>query len=434
MDIALNNGLVFLDNKFQAKNIGIKNGIIAEISDHAIKATEEIDFSAKHIFPGFIDTQVHFREPGLTHKEDIESGSRAAAAGGITAFMEMPNTSPPTTSEIAIIEKINIAKEKSYTDFAFFVGATKENIGELDNISKIDGCCGIKIFMGSSTGSLLLSEEDEILKLLKSTNSTVSVHSEDEDLLQKNIHIRDNAKSCHDHLLWRNEEVAFRCTQKIISIAQKAGRKVHVLHITSAKEIDFLINNLEHCSFEITPQHLSLTAPQCYDELGSYAQMNPPIRTIEHQEKLWTAVNDGYAYIIASDHAPHTKEEKDKAYPHSPSGMPGVQTIACIMLDHVLNGKMTFERLVELLCYNPAKLFNLKNKGAIQIGRDADFSIFKFQENTITNDWIESKCKWTPFNNKKVKAWPTDTIIRGQFAFKNQKLQKISANALSQEK
>lgn len=433
-NILLENAEVFYNNKLQKLNIGIRDGKFSYIGSSKPDATENINCSGLSILPGIIDSQVHFREPGLCHKEDIEYGSRGAAKGGVVAFFEMPNTKPPTVDEKTFQEKLRIGELRSYTDYAFYAGATKENIHNLDNLRKIPGCSGIKIFMGSSTGSLLLSEDEEIEKVLKKVNSPIAVHSEDEDFLEERKPILEEIKGVKAHPIWRSEEVALRSTKRILSLCQKWNKKVHLLHITTKAEAELLGRYKNYCTVEFTPQHLSLSAPEAYDQLGTFAQMNPPIRSREHTNALWKALAEGVADVFGSDHAPHTKLEKANEYPKSPSGMPGVQTLPAVLLTHVLNGKLPLEQFVKMTSSNVAKVFGLKDLGEIELGKRASLSFFDFKaKRRITHEWMENKSGWTPFHNFNAKAWPIHTMVGGQFALRDEHLQKINSKPVTFE-
>ncbi len=423
-DLIIRNGTIVSSSGLELLDIGIKNGKITHLEKSIKeKSKEEVNALGHHILPGVIDSQVHFREPGLTHKEDIHTGSKAAILGGVTTFLEMPNTSPPCTSAEHIQTKVNIGKETSFSDFGFFMGATGENLDDLLNADNTEGCCGVKIFLGSSTGSLLLYDKDKLKKIFSTLKCPIAVHSESEEMLNDRISIRDDAVNVHAHYKWRSAETAFESTKMIIEIAKETKRKVHILHVTTKDEIEFLKNNKEHCTVEITPQHLTLFAPDSYNELGTFAQMNPPIREKFHQDGLWQGLINGTADVIGSDHAPHTKEEKSKAYPLSPSGMPGVQTLLPIMLDHCLNGKLSLEKLVELICERPAKLYSLLGKGMIAIGKDADLVILDLEQEYILKDEdMGSKCGWTPFHNKKVKGKILKTYHAGNLIVSDGKI------------
>jgi len=413
-DLIIKGGTCILESGPKKRDLAVKDGKIHVLDkSEDLSATKIIDANGKHIFPGLIDTQVHFREPGLTHKEDLASGSLAAVLGGVTTYLEMPNTTPPTTTKEAILEKISLAKSKSLANFGFYMGGTAENLEELKKAKGIEGCCGIKIFLGSSTGNLLLYKRDKLEEIFKNTTGIIALHSENEEMLVQRKSVRDNATTAHEHANWRNVETALTSTKRVIEIAKECKRKVHVLHITSKDEIDFLAENKEHCTVEVTPQHLTLSAPDCYDKLGTYAQMNPPIRTADHTAGLWGALKKGVVDVIGSDHAPHTKEEKEQGYPNSPSGMPGVQTIFPMLLHHVEMGNLTILEVAKYLCFNPAKLYGL-NKGHLEEGFDADITIVDMNKTVeIKNEDMASKCGWTPFNGYTYKGEINYTIVGG---------------------
>jgi dihydroorotase len=397
-------------------DIGIRDGRIGEIGDLANVATEQaIDAKGLHVLPGVIDTQVHFREPGNEHKEDLDSGTRAAILGGVTAVFEMPNTSPATTTAEALGDKLARAKDRAWCDYAFYVGATPENAGDLADLERLPGCCGVKVFMGSSTGTLLVADDDDLAQVVSSGHRRFAVHAEDEDRLIERKAIAETAADVHAHPDWRDPETALRATRRIVGLAAAADRPVHVLHVTTAEEMAFLNGHAINVSVEVTPQHLTLTAPECYTDIGTLAQMNPPIRDARHRDALWVGVSNGTVTVIGSDHAPHTREEKSAAYPNTPSGMPGVQTLLPIMLDHVNAGRLTLELLVELVSSNPARLFGIKGKGGLVKGNDGDLTLVDLSApRTITDDWIASRCGWTPFNGRMVTGWPVATVIRGR--------------------
>ena len=421
-DIIFKNANITDESKSYTSDIGVKDGIISEIGNLNDDAETILNIENLELIPGVIDTQVHFREPGATHKEDLKSGTKAAILGGVTGIFEMPNTDPSTTNLEALLDKFKRAKDRSYCDYAFYVGGTEDNSKDLPDLEKVDGCCGVKVFMGLSTGSLLVSGDDDLSKIMAEINSRASFHSEDQSHLEerKKFQVQGDTSS---HELWRNDEQCFIATKRIVQIARKYNKNIHILHVSTGQEVEFLANNKDIASVEITPQHLTLSAPDCYNELGNYAQMNPPIRDKSHQEKLWNAIGNGVADIIGSDHAPHSREEKDQVYPNSPSGMPGVQTLVPIMLNHVNNKKLSLNRFVQLTSANPARLFGIKNKGFIEVGNDADFTVIDLnKERVIENNWIVSKCGWTPYDGMKIKGWPVMTVIRGNIVMKEDEL------------
>ncbi len=421
-DIIFKNANITDEIKSYISDIGVKDGIISEIGNLNDDAETILNIENLELIPGVIDTQVHFREPGATHKEDLKSGTKAAILGGVTGIFEMPNTDPSTTNLEALLDKFKRAKDRSYCDYAFYFGGTEDNSKDLPDLEKVDGCCGVKVFMGLSTGSLLVSGDDDLSKIMAEINSRASFHSEDQSHLEerKKFQVQGDTNS---HEIWRNDEQCFIATKRIVQIARKYNKNIHILHVSTGQEVEFLANNKDIASVEITPQHLTLSAPDCYNELGNYAQMNPPIRDKSHQEKLWNAIGNGVADIIGSDHAPHSREEKDQIYPNSPSGMPGVQTLVPIMLNHVNNKKLSLNRFVQLTSANPARLFGIKNKGFIEVGNDADFTVIDLnKERVIENNWIVSKCGWTPYDGMKIKGWPVMTVIRGNIVMKEDEL------------
>lgn len=402
-------------------SIGIKDGKIAALGDSlGDNAKDVFDASSLYVLPGAIDSQVHFREPGLTHKEDLESGTRGAALGGITAVYEMPNTKPSTTTKESFAEKLKLAEGRCWTDYAFFIGAAPDNVDTIAGLELHPNCCAVKIFMGSSTGTLLLEDDETLRKILAAGRRRVAVHSEDEPRLKERRKLVEDSNDPKLHPFWRDELTAIKSTQRLLKLARETRRPVHVLHVTTAEEMDILRQAKDIATCEVTPQHLTLAGPEAYERLGTLAQMNPPIRDERHREALWKAVNDGTVTVMGSDHAPHTLEEKAKPYPESPSGLTGVQTILPLMLDHMNKGRLTLERLVELLCRNNARLYGAHGKGEIKIGNDADFSIVDLsKERTIENKWIASKSGWTPYDGMKTKGWPTATIVRGQIVMRD---------------
>ncbi len=422
LDLIIKNGKCYIDGDLKEVSIGVKGGKIDRIGEISSDAKEIIDAKDLLVLPGCIDTQTHFREPGSTDTEDLHSGSRAAVAGGITAVFEMPNTNPPTSNIKEFQRKLYLAKNRMYCNYAFYFGATAKNVNQLAELRDLEGCCGIKLFVGSSTGNLLVALEEDIDKVFQHCSKIVAVHSEDEEILNRNKKLIKKG-DVHSHPVWRSEECAISSTRRIVRIAKKHNKKAHVLHITTKQEIDFLSQHKGNITFEITPQHLTIYAPDCYDKLGTYAQMNPPIRDKSHYDRLWYAVKNNINDTIGSDHAPHLKANKDKDYPNSPSGMPGVQTLMPVMLNHVNDGKLSLNQLMNLVCENPIKIFGIKNKGYIKEGYDADFTIIDMNKKiVIKNENIESKCGWSPFNDVEFKGTPVATIIAGKTKMKNGKI------------
>ncbi len=420
--LIIKNGSCYIQGKFQNIDIALSGNKIKRIGKVDLNSSKVFDASGKTVLPGVIDTQVHFREPGANDAENLESGSRAAIAGGVTSVFEMPNTNPPTSTFKEFNNKLSAAKNRMFCNYAFYFGATPDNMKELASVNTLEGCCGVKLFAGSSTGNLLVSQEKDIEKVISNSSKIISVHSEDENiLLSRKKFIKEGDVTSHP--IWRNEDCALESTKRVVRIAQKYKKKIHILHVTTKQEIDFFSEKREGVTFEITPQHLTLFAPDCYEKLKTFSQMNPPIRSKDHHDRLWDAVKNSLVSTIGSDHAPHTKEEKNKKYPLSPSGMPGVQTLLPVMLDHVNKGKLKIEQLIKLVCENPCDLFGIKNKGYIKENYDADLTIVDMNKEVVIKDsWIESKCGWTPFNNYKVKGFPVATIVNGEIVMENNKI------------
>ncbi|HQZ11789.1 MAG TPA: dihydroorotase [Devosia sp.] len=413
-DAIFKNGTVVNHDGIHKADIGVTGGRIAAIGDlGAASADKTTDCTGLHILPGVIDTQVHFREPGLEHKEDLASGSLAAVMGGVTGVFEMPNTNPLTTDRATFEDKIARGTNRMHCDFAFYIGGTHENVAELPMLEKLPGCAGIKVFMGSSTGSLLVQDDAGVEAILRAISRRAAFHSEDEYRLEERKHLRVPGDPS-SHPVWRDVEVAVRCTNRLIALARKTGKRIHVLHISTADEMPILAANKDVASVEVTPHHLTLDET-AYTRLGTYVQMNPPIRDAHHRAGIWAGVDNGTADVLGSDHAPHTREEKDHPYPGSHSGMTGVQTLVPTMLDHINAGRMSLERFVDMTSHGPNRIFGIANKGRIAAGYDADLTIVDMKRReTITNAWIASKPGWTPYDGVTVTGWPVGTILRGK--------------------
>ncbi|QPC87281.1 dihydroorotase [Mesorhizobium sp. NBSH29] len=412
-DLILAGGTLVNHDGQGRRDVGVRDGRIAEIGDLSrSSAGERIDCGGLHILPGVIDTQVHFREPGLEYKEDLESGSCAAVLGGVTAVFEMPNTKPLTISEAALADKVRRGTGRMHCDFAFWVGGTRENANEVAEMERLPGAAGIKVFMGSSTGDLLVEDDEGVASILRNTRRRAAFHSEDEFRLRERTS-HQVAGDPSSHPVWRDVQTALQCTERLVRIARQTRARIHVLHISTAEEIAFLEMHKDVASCEATPHHLTLTADD-YARLGTMIQMNPPVRESRHRDGVWRGVSQGIVDVLGSDHAPHTLEEKAKAYPASPSGMTGVQTLVPIMLDHVNAGRLTLERFVDLTSHGPQRLFGIAGKGRIAVGYDADFTVVDMQRReTITNAQAGSKAGWTPYDGKQVTGWPIGTIVRG---------------------
>jgi dihydroorotase len=416
-DTILKSGTVVNQDGETIRDIGIAGGRVAAIGAlGSAAAAEVIDCKGLHILPGVIDTQVHFREPGLTQKEDLETGSRSAVMGGVTAVFEMPNTDPLTVTAQAFSDKVKRGRHRMHCDFAFFIGGTRDNVQDLPELERAPGCAGVKVFIGSSTGALLVEDDDSLRRILTVIGRRAAFHAEDEYRLNDRKHLRVEGDP-RSHPVWRDEVAALMATQRLVKLARETGKRIHVLHISTKEEIAFLRDHKDVASCEATPHHLTLAAPECYERLGTRAQMNPPVRDASHRDGIWHGIAQGIIDVLGSDHAPHTLEEKAKTYPASPSGMTGVQTLVPVMLDHVNAGKLSLARFVDLTSAGPARLYNIAMKGRIAAGFDADFTIVDLKRSEIiTNAWMASRAGWTPYDGMRVTGWPVGTFVRGRRA------------------
>ena len=412
-DTIFKNGTLVNHDGIHRADIGVRGGRIVALGQlGADSAGETVDCTGLHILPGVIDTQVHFREPGLTHKEDLESGSLSAVMGGVTGVFEMPNTNPLTTTRETFEDKIARGTRRMHCDFAFYVGGTHDNVRDLPELERLPGAAGVKVFMGSSTGSLLVPDDGGVEAILSAISRRAAFHSEDEYRLEERKPLRVPGDPS-SHPVWRDPEAAMLSTQRLVALAHKTGKRVHILHISTAEEMVFLAAHKDVASVEVTPHHLTLDET-AYTRLGTYAQMNPPVRDKAHRAGIWAGVSNGVVDVLGSDHAPHTREEKDHPYPASHSGMTGVQTLVPIMLDHVNAGRLSLERFVDLTSHGPNRLFGIATKGRVAVGYDADLTIVDMQRReTITNEWVKSRAGWTPYHGVEVTGWPVGTIVRG---------------------
>jgi dihydroorotase len=413
-DLIFKGGTVVNQDGSHRTDIAVSGGRVAALGDlGGASAGEVVDCTGLHLLPGVIDTQVHFREPGPTQKEDLESGSRAAVMGGVCAVFEMPNTSPLTITADALADKLARARGRMHCDHAFFIGGTHENVADLPELERLPGCAGVKVFMGSSTGSLLVDDDAGVRAILSVIRRRAAFHSEDEARLnsRKDLRVPGDAAS---HPVWRDAEAALICTQRLVRIAHETGARIHVLHISTSEEMRFLADHKDVATVEATPHHLTLT-DELYATLGTKLQMNPPVRSAEHRAGIWWGLEQGVVDVLGSDHAPHLLEEKAKPYPESPSGMTGVQTLVPTMLNHVANGRLSLERFVDLSSAGPARIFNIAQKGRLAVGFDADITVVDLKRReTIRDAWIASKAQWTPYDGVEVTGWPVGTVVRGR--------------------
>lgn len=412
-DLILEGGTVVNHDGEGVRDVAVTNGTIVAIGDLSRwSAGKRVDCRSLHVLPGVIDSQVHFREPGLTHKEDLETGSRGAALGGVTSVFEMPNTNPLTTTAETLAEKVRLGMHRMHCDFAFWVGGTHENAKDVPELERLPGSAGIKVFMGSSTGSLLVADDPGVTSILERTSRRAAFHSEDEYRLEERKPLRVKGDP-NSHHVWRDVTTALQCTERLVRIAREKGAAIHVLHISTEEEIEFLANHKDVATAEATTHHLTLDS-SLYATLGTKLQMNPPVREARHRDGIWRGVQQGIVDVLGSDHAPHTLAEKAKPYPESPSGMTGVQTLVPVMLDHVNAGRLSLQRFVDLSSAGPARIFQIARKGRIAVGYDGDFTVVDMKRReTITDAWIASRTGWTPYNGKQVQGWPVGAFVRG---------------------
>ena len=429
-DLIVRGGEVANHSGRGAADVGVRAGKVVAIGDLGqASAGEVFDATGLTVLPGVIDTQVHFREPGLEWKEDLETGSRAAVLGGVVAVFEMPNTEPTTTDPDALADKLARAKGRMHCDHAFYVGGTHENATFLGELERLPGCCGIKVFMGASTGTLLVQDDEGVEMVLRHVHRRAAFHSEDEyRLADRRPLARTGDWTSHPEV--RDPQSAIQSTERLVRIARKLGKRIHVLHVTTAEEIEFLSRNKDVASVELTPQHLTLVGPEAYERLKGLAQMNPPIRDASHQPALWRAIEMGVADVLGSDHAPHTLEEKARPYPASPSGMPGVQTLVPVMLNHVAAGRLSLERFIDLTSHGANRLFGLAGKGRLAEGYDADMTIVDLKaRRTLRHQDMATRSGWTPYDGMAITGWPMATIIRGTVVMRDDEVVAPSLGA-----
>jgi len=424
-DLLVHGGTVLTPNGPERTDVACADGRIVALGDLQGSWSAETTPNATglHMLPGVIDSQVHFREPGLTHKEDLESGTRGAVLGGVTGIFEMPNTNPLTLWKTDLQAKLDATQGRTWCDYAFYIGGSAVNAEELPQLERLPGCAGVKVFMDSSFGDLLADEDAVLHRILRNGQRRMAVHAEDEARLRKRKALVEASGDVRQHHHWRDVESALLATQRIVGMAADTGRRLHVLHVSTAEEMTFLARHKHRVTVEVLPNHLTLHAPECYERLGTLAQQNPPVRERHHQDTLWQAIRDGVVDVIGSDHAPHTREEKARPYPQSPAGMTGVQTLLPLMLNHVHAGRLSLQRLVDLTSAGPARIFGIEGKGRIALGYDADLTLVDLAaQRTIRNDWIASRSGWTPYDGMTVTGWPIHTAVRGQMAVCDEQL------------
>lgn len=414
-DLLIRHGACVLPWGIETTDVGVRNGRIAALGvpvDATAEAT--IEAGGLHVLPGLIDPHVHLRDPGDKAIESIPTGTRGAVLGGLTAVFDMPNTTPSIVDAERLAWKQAYVEQEAWCDMGLYVGGTKTNIPALADLELGRGVCGIKIFAGSSTGDLMVEDDEHLERVMRSGRRRIAYHSEDEYRLQARRPLFKSGDPYAAHMEWRDEETAFLGTRRLMALAQKTGRRAHILHVSTAQELDYLKDFRDIATCEVLVNHLTQVAPDCYERLKGFGVMNPPIRGQAHLEAAWKAINDGTVDTVGSDHAPHPRAKKLLPWPECPAGLTGVQTLVPVMLNHVNAGRLSLTRLVDLLCAGPARVYGVVGKGRLAAGYDADFTLVDMKhQRRIEESWIASPCGWTPFAGMEVTGWPVATIIRG---------------------
>ncbi len=417
-----NANILLPDGSFQLGDVRITGEQIDQIGPNLDPNVNQlIDADGLTLLPGAIDPQVHFREPGLEHKEDLNTASRACARGGVTSFLEMPNTNPLTITQSALDDKLARAAQKSLVNYGFFIGATPKNLPDLRTATPT---CGIKIFMGSAHGALLVETEQDLEPIFAEGTRLIAVHAEDQAriLERRKVYAGNTDPSIHSVI--QDNKAALNATELALKLSKKYQRRLHILHLSTAEEAELLrLDKPAWVTAEVTPQHLLLNN-ESYGKLGTLLQMNPPIRSAHDNAVLWQALLDGVIDFIATDHAPHTLEEKAKGYPNTPSGMPGVETSLPLMLTQAVEGRCTVAQVVNWMSTAVAKAYGIHNKGAIAPGYDADLVLVDLKTyHPVLREELQTKCGWSPFEGWNLTGWPVVTLVGGQVVFDHGQIQ-----------
>ena len=414
-DLIVRGGTCVLPWGEEAADVGVRDGRVSALGSLAVDtAVETIDATGLHVLPGLIDSHVHFRDPGDAAVETLATGTRAAVLGGIATVFDMPNTDPPITDRGRLAWKRTYAEGRIWCDVGLYVAGTKTNIDDLAALELETGVCAVKVFAGSSTGNIMVEDDEHLERIMRAGRRRIAFHSEDEDRLQSRKSLFRSGMPYRTHMEWRDEECAFLGTRRLMALARRTGRPAHILHVSTAQELDYLSDFRDLATVEVLVNHLTQVAPDCYDRLGGLGVMNPPIRGERHREAGWRAIRDGTVDTVGSDHAPHARAAKALPWPECPAGLTGVQTLVPVMLDHVNAGRLSLSRLADLMAAGPARVYGLLGKGRLAAGYDADFTLVDMKRRrTIEDRWIASPCGWTPFAGMKVEGWPVATIVRG---------------------
>lgn len=413
-DLILKGGHVVMPWGVEEADLAIRGGRIAAIGDlRTAEAAQVVNCHGLHVLPGLIDPHVHLRDPGDAKVETIGTGTKAAVLGGLTAVFDMPNTSPAITDVARLDAKRAGLAGVAHCDVGLYVGATKTNIAGLAELEHQPGVCGIKVFAGSSTGDLMVEDDENLERVMRAGRRRIAYHSEDEYRLQERKPMFTPGMPHRNHMVWRDVECALLGTRRLMALARKTGRPAHILHVSTAEELDYLADYRDIATCEVLLNHLTQT-DEAYDRLGGYAVMNPPIRDARHLEAAWAAVRDGRVDCVGSDHAPHSREAKERPWPNTAAGLTGVQTLVPLMLDHVSAGRLSLPRLADLMGTGPARVYGALNKGRLAVGYDGDVTVVDMKrQRVIEESWIASPCGWTPFAGHRCTGWPMMTIVRG---------------------
>lgn len=416
MKTLIKNATVVLPSGCAQVSVLIEGKSIAAIDPAPqTKADRIIDAADLHLLPGVIDDQVHFRDPGLTHKEDLYTASRACAKGGVTTFLEMPNTVPNVITQELLEQKLTIAAEKSLVNYGFYIGATPKNVGDLKAARRTPG---IKIFIGSSTGDLLVDEQDALERIFAETTLPICAHCEDETTVRANKARLADSTNVADHSRIRDHQAAIIATRRAIDLAKRHKHRFHVLHVSAAGEIPMIADHDNLITAEACPHHLFFNIDD-YERLGTLVQMNPSLKTAADNEALWKALLSNRIQVIATDHAPHTLEEKRQPYPKSPSGLPAVENSLALLLNEVNAGRCTIEQVVGWMCDAPARVWDIVDKGRIAVGYDADLVLVDMKlQQTVDSAMQETKCRWSPWHGVTLQGWPVRTWVLGHEVFR----------------
>jgi dihydroorotase len=420
-DLLIRNGTCVLPWGSDSIDIGVRGGRIAAMGVAADTTADKVlDATGLHVLPGLIDPHVHLRDPGNAAVETIPTGTKGAILGGLTTVFDMPNTSPSIVNADMLAWKQEYVEKVAWCDMGLYVGGTKTNIPALAALEVGRGVCGVKIFAGSSTGDLMIEDDEHLEMAMRSGHRRIAFHSEDEYRLQDRKSMFKSGDAYSNHMVWRDEECAFLGTRRLMALARKTGRPAHILHVSTARELDYLKDYRDIATCEVLVNHLTQVAPDCYDRLEGFGVMNPPIRGAEHRAAAWRAINDGSVDTVGSDHAPHPRDKKLLPWPDCPAGLTGVQTLVPIMLDHVNAGRLSLARMVDLMCAGPARVYGAVGKGRLAAGYDGDFTLVDMKrQRRIEESWIVSPCGWTPFAGMQVTGWPIATIVRGQIVMRD---------------